>query len=148
MTLKLKSGITKKTTTTQEDAMQLNKVIELRNNYDNLIKKARNAKTKKTAEKYRDLARPVRSEFADLIAELDFSSIDLSQFNIMAPVGGPYATHNCSDFKIETNMGSALQVSFLHKGTRYAGYIHLLEKKCGVDNFEILKNLALVPEEC
>ena len=115
--------------------------IEIRNikaKYLEQLKKAQNTKNKKTAEKYRDKAQYFRRMIAEELIQWDFSGLDFKQLNVMAPGAGPYCLVDAYDFKVEKNLGSMLHISFCYESTRYAGYVHWVDDKCGIDNMKLI----------
>jgi hypothetical protein len=111
-------------------------IKDLKAKYKTLCDKAHSAKTRGTQDKYRELAREVKRTLSDELSEWTFDDLDFTQFNIMAPIGGPYCLVSAKDFKVERNLGASLVVSFESSGTRYAGYLHWVDDKCGFDNMK------------
>ena len=114
---------------------ELNRIKEL---YNNSKAKCYKLKTKKAREKQFDIQRSLRREFSDIAENLKFTQDQLKGLNIMAPIGGPYCTVKAQNFKVHTNMGNTLQVSFELNNQRHTGYIYLLENKSGIDNLKLL----------
>ncbi len=118
--------------------MNMNEIKNRKQELKQLQQKAVSAKTKKTSQKYRDMAIDLRRKMAMELSEWDFCNMDFSQFNIMSVIGGPYHLAGANNFRLEKNLGSVLQVSFDADGDRWAGYIYLIEDKCGIDNLKFI----------
>ena len=116
--------------------MNWNQLKDLKKQYKYAQKRACNAKTKKTSEKYRDIALNIRRQLSSELTEWDFTGLEFRQFNVMPPAGGPYCLVDATEFKLEKNLGSCIQISFESYGFRWAGYIHWIDDKCGFDNME------------
>lgn len=68
-------------------------------------------------------------------------SDDVTLFNVMAPVGGPYAMHRGYKFELVKFSPITYQMNFYNEFKSsgvWAGMIYLLENPCGIDNFKKL----------
>ena len=124
---------------------QLNELLKIKNKINASKKKCLTLKTKNAREKQWDIQRSLRRHFAD-IAEPFFNEIVLNDsifksLSVSHPISSEYHVLNAENFKIETNYGTSLQVSFNIKDdtTRYAGYIKLLDRTA-------IKNLEKIIE--
>lgn len=112
----------------------LNQLTNLKNDYNALRTKACNLKTKKAQQKVYDSMRLVRREFNLLSYTIDWSRVDMSKMNLMAPSSGPWCLLEATDFKHEGTF-----ISFMFPdGDRYVGEYSLLDDKCGFDNLAII----------
>lgn len=99
--------------------------------------KYRHYKTKKANQNRFDKLHDLRLRFLNLSYEINWSNIDVSKLNLMAPHAGPWHLLHAHDFK---NEGFYFSFKFKGSDDRYVGEYSLLENKCGIDNLKIIIN--------
>lgn len=89
----------------------------------------------------KDQCRVIFCEFANFFSNEIKNHIETifkknkNAFNVMAPVGGGYYIDPESSIDIKHFSPITYEIII---GKEYVGYLHLIENKCGIDNFSIL----------
>lgn len=115
----------------------------LKNDYKALQAKLRTLKTKAAQNKAYDAMRSVRREFNQLSYTIDWTKVDMSKMNLMAPSSGPWCLIEATDFRHE---GSFISFKF-PDNVRYVGEYSLIDDKCGFDNLAIISKQFVQSDE-